>query len=292
MREIAGMLHSARAPLKRHIVVFRFYCDESYDSPKSKGGEPISYVVGGFWGDQRVWERVERLWDEKNKRVRVKRFHASHLNAGTYEFHGKSKNWRLRYSRDMLRILKDQKRRLHGLSCGIYVDDYRRIISAEGQVKMGHPYLICFKSLISRVAGFMSHPNSGFGPEDRFSVVLDRNSQDIEAVKIFYGMKDNPKFQYSSRLETCTPGDSESFVGLQAADFVAYETFRLMHGKRKGVDSMRQALNGMLGSTGFFGDLFDETVFNRIKADVDAMASIPNGFVIVPPQYSAEDRRQ
>ena len=96
-------------------------------------------------------------------------------------------------------------------------------------------------------------------------------------------MKDNPSFKYGTKLETCTPGDAASFIGLQPADFVAYETFRLMHGKRNGATVIRRALNGMFGTTGFIGDLFDERVFERIKDDVDVTPSAPNGFVIVPP---------
>ncbi len=273
-------------------MTYLFFCDESYDSPKSKriaGASPLepkSYVVGGFFGDPKTWARVERLWREKNRRVGVSRFHASHLNAGTYEFDGRGKNWRLRYSRDVLRILKQQKRKLHGVSCGIYVDDYRRIISQDGQIKMGHPYLICFKSMIARVGEQMSHPELGFRPEDRFTVILDRNPFDTEAVKIFYGIKDHPSFAYGSKLEDCIAADAETFVGLQVADFVAYETFRLMHGKRNGTTAIRQALIGMFGTTGFFGDLFNDEVFERIKADVDSMPAAPNGFVIVPHPFT------
>jgi hypothetical protein len=146
---------------------------------------------------------------------------------------------------------------------------------------MGHPYLICFKTVIATLAEQMD--TNGFPPEDRFSVIIDRNDLDIEAVRIFYGMKDNPKFRYSSRLKTCTPGSTDEHMGLQTADLVAYETFRLMHGKRNGVTAMRQALNSMLGTTGFLGYLFDEETLERIKDDVDKADCDPNRFVIVPP---------
>jgi hypothetical protein len=172
------------------------------------------------------------------------------------------------------------------MRCGMYVDDYRRIVSQDGQVKMGHPYFICFKTVVVRVAEQISDPKHGFAPEDRFTVILDRNPLDTEAVKLFYGMKNDSAFRYRSKLGDCAPADAEAFVGLQAADFVAYETFRLMHGKRNGLTAIRQALNGMFETTGFLGDLFNDVVFERIKGDVDQMTAARNGFVIVPPPFT------
>ncbi len=282
----AGLLHPARKPSQRFIVELRFFCDESYDPPKAKSIkgapplEPKCYVVGGFISDQRTWEKVERRWVSKNKRVHVARFHAAHLNAATWEYDGWKKGRRLRYSKDMLRILKDQKRRLHGISCGMFVDAYRRIISPEGQVKMGHPYLVCFKTCIATIALHMDH--GGFAPDDTFSVVLDRNDLDIEAVRLFYAMKDDPNFIHRHRLETCTPGDSEKYIGLQPADFLAYETFRLMQGKRNGATQIREALNTMFGTTGFWGKQFGDETLEAAKPGIEAMNCLPGGAVIIP----------
>ena len=72
-------------------------------------------------------------------------------------------------------------------------------------------------------------------------------------------------------------------AGLQAADLVAYETFRLMHGKRSGVTPIRQALNSMLDTTGFIGYQFGQETLERIKDDVDSTECIPDGLIIVPP---------
>jgi hypothetical protein len=238
-------------------------------------------VVGGFFADQEVWDKVERAWKRRNDLEGVPRFHAAHMNAGTWEYEGWKKSRRVTYSKEILRILKRQHRKLHGISVGMFVDEYRRIISPEGQVKMGHPYLVCFKSVIAAMAEQMDY--AGYAPTDRFAAVIDRGEFEMDAVKAFYGMKDNPKLKYGHRLATCTPGDSESFIGLQPADFVAYETFRLMHGKRNGATKIRAALGNMLGTNGFLGYAFEEKSLNRIKDAVDSMPSAPDGFVVVPP---------
>jgi hypothetical protein len=261
-------------------VIFKFYCDESHDSAP-RGQEPKSYVVGGFFGDGETWARVEHRWKRKNDLEGVPRYHAAHLNAGTYEYEGWSKARRVAYSKEILAILKAQKRKLHGISCGLFVDTYRQIISAEGQIKMGHPYLVCFKTVIAAIAKQMDE--GSFAEEDRFAVILDRGDHDIEAVRAFYEIKDNSAFRHSHRLETCTPADSEQFIGLQPADFVAYEGFRLMHGKRTGQTKIRAAMNSMLGTTGFMGYQFGEETLNHMKDGVDAATCKPAGLVIIPP---------
>jgi hypothetical protein len=268
------------------MALFKFFCDESHDSaPKRKPGDPPtnpkSYVVGGFFADEDTWNKIERGWKRRNHMEGVPRFHAAHLNAGTYEYEGWTKQRRLIYSKEILSILKAQHRKLHGISIGMHVDAYRQVINPEGQVKMGHPYLVCFKSTIAAVAEQMEHAHYPYA--DRFAVIVDRGDMEVEAVKAFYAMKDNPRFIYGHRLATCTPGDATDFIGLQPADFVAYETFRLMHGKRNGAAQMRAAFATMLGTTGFLGRVFEEVSLNRIKDLVDATPCEPSGLVIIPP---------
>jgi hypothetical protein len=274
-----------------HIMIFRLYCDESHDSTNEKkrqGGMPFeskSYVVGGFMSDQDSWGKIESRWKRKNELEGVRRYHAAHLNAGTWEYEGWTKSRRIRYSKEMLRILKNRGRKLHGMSCGLHVDAYRKVISQEGQIKMGHPYLVCFKALIATVAKQM---DEGYFPyEDRFAVIVDRGDHDFDAVRVFDAIKGDPQFPHRHRLESCTSASSEALIGLQPADFVAYETFRLMHDKRKGQTEIRAALKTMLGSTAFFGYLLDETVMVRMKDAVDKATCNPDGLVIVPPNLDA-----
>jgi hypothetical protein len=272
-------------------MIFRFCCDESHDSTneKKKQGEkpfePKSYVVGGFMSDEDSWRKIEFKWKRKNELEGLARYHAAHLNAGTWEYDGWTKSRRVRYSKEILRILKNRGRKLHGMSCGMHVDAYRRVINQEGQIKMGHPYLVCFKTLIATVAKQMDEGN--FSYEDRFAVFVDRGDHDADAIKAFYKIKDDPQFPHRHRLESCTSATSEALIGLQAADFVAYETFRLMHDKRKGQTEIRAAFKTMLGSTPFFGYLLDEKVMLRMKDYVDSATCFPDGLVIVPPNLDA-----
>jgi hypothetical protein len=158
---------------------------------------------------------------------------------------------------------------------------------------MGHPYLVCFKSVIACVAEQMDYAKFPLG--DTFAVVLDQNTEEVdgrrldaEAVRIFYEMKGNQDFKYRHRLETCTPAESRTFIPLQPADFVAYEAHRLMHGKRNGTDKMRAALNSMLGTTNFMCQMFNDTTLLRLKDDIEASKCGPNGLIVIPKYVSEE----
>lgn len=285
------------------MAIFKFYCDASHDSTNAKRKpddapfEPRSFVVSGFFSDAPTWDKLERAWVRRNALEGVPRFHASHLNAGTWEYDGWSKPRRIAYSKAMLEIFKkaarhgrDQQKKIHGVSIGLFVDEYRKIISPEGQIKMGPPELLCFKSVLMTLASQMDY--GGFRPEDQVAVIFDRGEHDAEAVRLFYETKDS-SFRHRHRLATCTPGSSEEFIGLQVADLLAYETFRLMHSRRDNRDvDMRAPIKALLGMAGYLGFAFGKQTLSNIKDDVDALQCKPNGFFLIPPYLSEEEGRK
>ena len=276
------------------MALFRFYCDESYDSDPHQDKErvlsaeknpyvPKTFIVGGFFSDEIVWKRIKRSWDLKNRRVAVSRFHATYLNARDGEYQGWGKNRQIRYAKDMLSILKKQGRKLHAGSCGMLVREYQDVITKRGRECLGHPYIACFKTCIAMIARGMNDPRGGFYPEDQFAVVVDRNDWQTEAVDIFYKMKDSTVFRDRNRLATCPPASSEQVSELQTADLIAYDTFKLLHGARGGVLKARRSLESMFDKNGFQGLYYGRDTLEKIKPRLEAAAvagCAPNGFII------------
>jgi hypothetical protein len=276
------------------MALFKFYCDESYDSPNQKRQpgdppyQPKNHVAAGFFGSEPVWSKVEREWSRRNELEGVARFHAAHLNAATWEFDGWTKARRINYSKDLLTIIKRQRDRLAGASIGLLADDYRRIISQEGQIKLGPPYLLCFKTLVALVASMMDQAN--YHPDDKVAVIIDRGPYETECVEMFYKMKDDQEFRYRHRLATCTPGAAEEFIGLQVADYLAYETFRLIHARRNDrTTDIRKPLKAILGVNRLTGLMFGELFFGSIKANVESLICEPNRCFILPPQLTQDE---
>jgi len=262
---------------RRHAVLFKFFSDESYDSQTP---EPRTYIVAGYFSSDAIWQNVEKRWAPLNSEYGVPRFHASHLNAKTYEYDGWADPKKIEYSSKMLKIITDQERALHAFVCGIHADEYRRIISDAGREKMGHPYLVCFKTCMALVAKEMDE--GGFQPEDKIAVFIDRNPFEIEAVRIFCQLKDNPQFPYRSRLHSCTPASMDSMIALQPSDMIAYEGFRWHHDRRAKECKTRIVMDTILNHNGITERYFGAKTLSGLKDGIEATVCLPNQLVILP----------
>lgn len=273
------------------MALLKFFCDESYDSDPNKGKVGVArksnkthvprvYVVGGFLANEVVWNRIEGPWRAKNKEVGVSRFHAAYVNARDGEFAGWSKPQRDSYVISLLKMIQGQERYLHAISIGMYPRDYEKTINPYGRKKFGNPYIACFKTAVVTIAHEMEL--AGFPREDRFSVVLDRNIFEDEAVKIFYALKDNPAFALRHRLALCAPGSWEEATPLECADMIAYDTYRLLEDKNGGIDRARKSLESLYSKNGFMGIYFEESLFRSFKKPLEESQGVDNGFIVTP----------
>lgn len=293
IRQLAGAIHPSSSGESRHLLLFRFYCDESYDgSPPGNARssralarhEPRTYVVAGFFSDENTWKDIETRWDGVNEKANVPRYHAAHLNGKTYEYEGWDDAQKIAYSSELTDILASHGRRLHIFTCGMLADCYRAIISDAGRKNLGDPYLACFAALLSRIGSEMDQGH--FSAEDQIAVVIDRSRFQDEATRLFYDLKDNPQFPYRHRLATCTAADSEEMTCLQPADMVAYETFKRLHVKRGDpVAEMRKVFAILVETCGYDGgNYFSERILRDLKPGIESAVCRPGGLVIIPPQ--------
>jgi hypothetical protein len=204
-------------------MLFRFYCDESYDGNSLR---PAALTISGFLSDEATWAEIERQWSNVNVRYSVQCFHATALNHRKEEYQGWPRKKQIGYSAELLAIISGQGKRLVAYNCGMRSGAYRRIISDEGQRKLGSPWFVCFKSCIAMIARHMET----LPAEDSFSVIVEAGSGfDNMAMEFFEKLAKNPNFPYRHRLGACTASKPEKAAGLQVADLMAYEYFRRLH---------------------------------------------------------------
>ena len=255
---------------------------------------PKTYIVGGFFAHELTCSDIENRWNEENTRVGVKRYHASEVNARDGEFEGWPKEKQIEYSKNLLQILLDQDHLIHIVSVGMEATEYHQAINEFGRKKLGTPYIACFKSCVSALAQQMDLTGSGFAPEDKFAIILDRNeAEEADAVRVFYAMKDDSKWPHSHRLATCAPGSWEDFTSLQCADLIAYETFRLVHNQHT-APRVRKALELMFDRNAFLGYTYDRETLLNLKQPLESeIWCVDNGFVVnFPPVLEPMDSRE
>lgn len=270
--------------------MFEFHCDISFDGnpPGNVKGirhEPRTYTLAGFFANDKVWETIENSWRKTNEDYRVPLFHAAHLNRKEHEYQGWDDDRKKAYSAELLQALWDQKSDLSGIACGIFADEYRNVISEEGQRKMGSPYLVCFNSCISRVAKAMD--DQGFPTSDRFSVLIDKDDGYLEAVDNFYWMKSDIGFEHRHRLGTCTPGVMEEMVALQPADLIAYEAFKWMEQVRRHdgqkMEPKRFPLKNLLKENRVAEGYWSRDTLLRDKPRIESTPCIRDGGLVIIP---------
>jgi hypothetical protein len=242
-------------------MLFRFYCDESYD------GNPLwpdALTISGFFSDEATWAEIERQWRDVNARYSVQCFHATALNHGKEEYQGWPKLKRVGHSAELLAILADQGKRLVAYNCEMRSDADRRTISDEGQRKLGSPWFACFKSCIAMVARHMET----LPVLDSFSVIVETGSGfDKMAIEFFEKLAKNHNFPYRHRLGRCTVAKPEKAAGLQVADLMAYEYFRRLY--RAG-EQMRKPLEIIRNSNNYAEGFFGESILKSMKAGIES----------------------
>jgi hypothetical protein len=256
-------------------VLFRFYCDESYDGNVKS---PNVFTISGFFSDQRTWNEVEREWSEVNGRFGVACFHATELNCGTGQYSEWSRQTRVSYSTELLKVVNRQKARMRAYNCGMRANDYRNIISDVGRAKLGHPWIACFQSCIAMIAKDMhALPSS-----DSFSVVVATGSGfDLQAVKLFEELVANPKFEFRHRLTNCIPASPIDLIGLQVADLMAYEYFKGLNDKNT-ERKMRPPLRLIREHNAYCEGFFGASTFTNLKDGIESADCGRDQLVVIP----------
>jgi len=259
-------------------VLFRFYCDESYDGNPQN---PNILTISGFFSDQPTWDKVEKNWNEINHRYGVSCFHATDLNCLKKEYNKWSRKKGDCYSAELLKSINCQKKKMVAYNCGMSGDEYRKIINDDGRRKLGDPWIACFKSCLAMIAKDME---ISILPSDyRFSVVVEKGSGfETKATDIFENLLvKNQKFEYRDRLIPNISVESKKVVGLQVADLMAYEYFKRIKDKEKKIKK-RIPLELIQEHNQYREGFFGGETFMDMKDRIESAECEPDQLVIIP----------
>jgi hypothetical protein len=198
-------------------------------------------AVCGVIGTTIEWSRLERPWAEHLCTSRVSIFHATECDEGNGEFVGKS-----RAIRDSLVVglsNEKSKRALDIVVCGVAKIDWDHRAPAHIKDRFETPYHFCFEFVLQKLNTW-SHVHAKGEP---IAMVFAEHEQYCaRTIEVYEHYAHSPEYAHLGLLSF---GKPKCLIQLQAADLLAYETYRYMKRRLKGGgDQPNRVMMKLLGS--------------------------------------------
>jgi hypothetical protein len=225
---------SSGNPVALHwTMIIQAYMDET----GIHDGAPIT-AVAGYLASEEMWRKFSEEWTAVLREFGVRVFHAT-----DYEnFKGGFKGWTLekkvRFAECLFPILPANT--WIGLGYAVVNQDYEDALQGHERLKamLSSPYMLCFQGIIERLA----RPFQGNPTRDRLAFFFENNDFEREAFLCWDWLK---RQTFGEKLVSITFGSKNDFVPCQAADALAYETYKALDNQRFGKGRTRKSLEVM-----------------------------------------------
>ncbi len=236
------------------VAVLEFKFDESYDNR--------SMALAGWLAEESEWRRLESQWqrclDRQNAKHRqdqqITRFHATYLNGYKEEY----ANWTKEMSEEFCGKLVNLicRRQIGGVCLGLDMEAVKNVFPEGDPNRKDSMYVLCMKQLMVELGHIMRESFDG----DQVMLIHDHSSWDDKVIAGYNMMVDDLRWESRRVFHSITTLTWKQSVGLQAADLIAYETFktlnkRLVHNSEDLRWAMRKLSSENLPMVGKYMDL-------------------------------------
>lgn len=276
VRQMGSIVHLPSAK-RRLTVALKAYFDES----GTHWGGPHAakeFVLCGYIATQDVWDNgFEKRWSEMLQKPtitpKLTHFHAEDVEGrGSKEF--RKLTWKDREELKTTAVSIVVSSGMFGVGVGVELEPFARLVVADPEVSKlipANPYLFAFNCVLVETIfladGFIGEPK-----EEIAFIFEDHPKWSIHALQMYNDIKRSPDWppEKRGRLGTPTFEDKKKYKPLQAADHLAYETWRFMEGTHKKNVPIRPAMNRFRDWPQHHGRYFDERLlreFIRIQKE-------------------------
>jgi len=183
------------------------------------------FCISGYLAPASVWGEFEIKWKRALKEERLPYFHMADCEAREEEFKGISKLERARLQRKFIEIITSTQ--ATAIAVGVHLKFYDALadrIKKRG-IKYSKAYFTAFVHQVDHLASRIAH----LPPEEQIGFVFDRqNEYQGRAKELYDSLLGHPELPFHSRLGPLGFADKTKVVPLQAADILAYESFRYL----------------------------------------------------------------
>jgi hypothetical protein len=222
--ESARLLHTTRCS-ERLMAMLKFLGDETGTDklPRTR----IS-AVAGLVGTEKSWKRFDSDWLGVLKHEGIPCFHAVECENGRADFHGMDVVRRGKIVEQLARVILDSSLRPH--SYGVVIPHFKEMsFEFRNHFTNKHPevpYWLCLYATFTEV----SHAADDLPAEEQvYFLFEEQNEFEKDARESFDAFKANKYWPNSKRLGKCCfvkKEEAHEYPGLQAADLLAYESYR------------------------------------------------------------------
>lgn len=224
IRDMFFFLHGPNAQ-KRTVAVFLGF----FDASNTHAGAKV-WTLCGWLGDEEAFTDFHAAWqcvlDEPQWPTRLKRFHMVDCVHGENEFVGWSFAERLALFGDLCSVIMAAKEELGAISSAVMTEDFPKLESGELDLLksegLGTPLDITLQSIFQRCIRLTRNTSE----DAEVGLLFDNENPKTQArIREFTNLY-RGKFGFGKWLAGVGFGESAKFSPLQAADILAYCTYR------------------------------------------------------------------
>jgi len=256
---------------ERIVTVLKFLGDETGIDKK-----PTTRIsaIAGLVGNEKSWEKFDRNWRKVLKAEDIPYFHAVACERAADEFYGLDVMKRGKIVDRLVTVIMESS--LQPYSHGIVIPHFNAMsLDFRSHYTSGHPdipYYLCLAQTFMEV----SHTADKLPPEEQVLFLFEKQDEfEKDAGILFQEFKTNPDWPNHVRLADChfVPiEDVPKYPGLQAADLLAYESFRQLDNKHfqpklRPEWKARTAIKVLAQKLGEYGRYFDKKTLEALEVE-------------------------
>jgi hypothetical protein len=217
--EIANFIHPADSKW-RTIAVLEAYFDESGIHDGSR-----VFALGGIVARLEQIKWLADAWGQMLRKHQISEFHSTDLESRRGIYEGISKERQQQIFHNAINVIGTYART--AFAGVVVIDDYENTIPswAKKTAAFGDKYNFCFQMCLGLVMEWIAHLDPPMPDTDRIAFMFDQRERGQEITSTSYSQI--KKFRDADdHMGTLAFDSRKRFLPLQAADLVAYETYK------------------------------------------------------------------
>jgi len=235
-------------------------------------------VVSGYVATEGQWVAFDKKWRRLLNKYGVKVFHATDLENFREEYTGWDKGQRIAFQKELIALINPYTRLI--MSQGIRVDDFNAVYpSVKDKYKglQSSPYQLCCDLCWLNVSDWAKTV-----PDRRpVSVYFAQGNRfTTGSMRAYLAGCNTKKIREQFNIIEIKGVDMKSSTPAQAADFIAYETWKRWENKEKHPEiGLRKSLEALLNGNKAKGTVLKQ---RGIKYFLEQMAQFHTDYALLP----------